>query len=382
MGNKPLLLVIIDGWGESSQKEGNALAHANIPNYRNLVAKYPFTTLEASGEAVGLPVDQMGNSEVGHLNIGAGRVVYQELTRINRSIREGTFDENQVLVEAMQNAKATNKAVHLMGLISDGGVHSSMEHLFALLEMTKKSGVHKVFVHAFLDGRDVPPASAKEYIAQLENKLKELEHGAIATVMGRYYAMDRDCRWDRVATSYRAMVEGEGKMSTMALAAIEQSYHERITDEFVVPTVIVDEKGNPKGKIAEDDTVIFFNFRADRARQLTQAFINKEFNDFVRPQGYIAVNFVTMTQYDIKFNIPVAFPPQNLDNTLGEVLSQHGLKQLRIAETEKYAHVTFFFNGGVEEPNEGEDRILIPSPQVATYNLKPEIMLVAVPVSD
>jgi 2,3-bisphosphoglycerate-independent phosphoglycerate mutase len=370
---KPLMLVILDGWGENDTEDGNALALAKLPNYRRLIANYPHTTLEASGEAVGLPAEQMGNSEVGHLNIGAGRVVYQELTRINKSIREGTFYKNQILTEAVEKAKKQNKAVHLMGLLSDGGVHSSLDHLYALLDLTKKYGVHKVFVHAFLDGRDVPPASAKEYVGKLEGKLKELGHGAIATVMGRYYAMDRDRRWERVAQAYKAMVEGEGKKSTMALAAVEQSYHERITDEFVVPTVIVDEAGNPKGRVAEGDTVIFFNFRADRAREITRAFIDKEFDGFVRPKGYFPVHFVAMTQYDFTFDIPVAFPPQNLNNTLGEVLSKNGLKQLRIAETEKYAHVTFFFNGGVEEPNEGEDRILIPSPKVATYNQKPEM---------
>lgn len=380
MGYRPLMLVILDGWGEREEKEGNALALAKLPNYRALLAKYPHTALEASGEAVGLPAGQMGNSEVGHLNIGAGRVVYQELTRINKAIKEGTFYRNQVLVEAMEKAKEKGKAVHLLGLVSEGGVHSSLDHLFALLDMTKECGITEVYVHAFLDGRDVPPASAKEYIEKLEVKLREIGHGAIATVMGRYYAMDRDRRWERVALAYKAMVQGEGKMSTMASAAIEQSYQERITDEFVVPSVIVDEKGQPKGRVQEGDTVIFFNFRADRARELTRAFIEKDFDGFVRPDGFLPVHFVTMTQYDINFDVPVAFPPQNLANTLGEVLSRRGLKQLRIAETEKYAHVTFFFNGGIEEPNEGEDRILIPSPKVATYNLKPEMS--AYPVTE
>lgn len=373
MGRIPLLLVILDGWGERKEKEGNALALANLPNYRHFLCRYPHTTLKASGEDVGLPPGQMGNSEVGHLNIGAGRVVYQELTRINKEIREGVFQQNWVLVEAIKKAKSQDKAVHLMGLVSDGGVHSNIDHLFALLEMIKEHGVKKVFVHAFLDGRDVPPASAKEYISSLEAKLEELGQGAIATVMGRYYAMDRDCRWERVAGAYKAMVLGEGKKSTMALAAIEESYGERITDEFVVPTVIVNEKGQPKGCVEQGDTVIFFNFRADRAREITRAIIEEDFQGFKRSGGYRPVHFVAMTQYDLNFEIPVAFPPQNLDNTLGEVLSKQGLKQLRIAETEKYAHVTFFFNGGVEEPNEGEDRILIPSPKVATYNLQPEM---------
>lgn len=373
MAVKPVVLVIMDGWGLREKKDGNAIALAQLPCYGELEKKYPYTTLVASGEAVGLPAGQMGNSEVGHLHIGAGRVVYQELTRISRDIREGGFYKNPVFLEALRGAKDRGKAVHLMGLVSDGGVHSHIEHLFALLDMAKEVGVERVFVHAFLDGRDVPPASAKDYLTQLEQKLKDLGCGAIATVMGRYYAMDRDQRWERTALAYKAMVLGEGKMAPMALAAVQQSYEERITDEFVVPTVIVDEKGEPKGKIQPGDTLIFFNFRADRARQLTRAFTQEDFSGFVRPQGLIPVHYVTMTQYDLEFTNPVAYPPQDLENTLGEVLSKHNLKQLRMAETEKYAHVTFFFNGGIEEPYPGEERVLIPSPKVATYNLKPEM---------
>lgn len=373
MGHKPVVLVILDGWGLSDNTEGNALAMAKLPCYLQLKQEYPFTTLAASGEAVGLPPGQMGNSEVGHLNIGAGRVVYQELTRINRAIKQGEFYENAALVDAMQYAKEKGKAVHFMGLLSDGGVHSHIDHLMAMLDMTKKLKVDKVFVHAFLDGRDVAPASAKEYIVQLERKFNELGYGAIATVMGRYYAMDRDRRWERTAQSYKAMVQGEGRKATLALAAVEQAYGERVTDEFVPPTVIVDEKGSPKGLISPGDTLIFFNFRADRARQLTRAFIEDDFQGFVRPEGLLPVKFVSMTQYDLTFDTPVAFPPQNLENTLGEVLSKNNIRQIRIAETEKYAHVTFFFNGGVEEPYPGEDRVLVPSPKVATYNLKPEM---------
>lgn len=373
MAVKPVVLVILDGWGVREAGDGNALALAHLPCFRKLESTYPYTTLTASGEAVGLPAGQMGNSEVGHLNIGAGRVVYQELTRINRDIREGGFYKNPVLVEALNRAKEQGKAVHLLGLVSDGGVHSHINHLFALLEMAKQAGLDRVFIHAFLDGRDVPPASAKEYLKQLELKCRELGCGTIATVMGRYYAMDRDRRWERTAQAYKAMVLGEGKMATMALAAVEQSYEERVTDEFVVPTVIVDEKGEPKGKIEPGDTVIFFNFRADRARQLTRAFIQEDFQGFVRPKGFFPVHYVSMTQYDLDFTNPVAYPPQNLENTLGEVLSKQGIKQLRMAETEKYAHVTFFFNGGIEDPYPGEDRVLIPSPKVATYNLKPEM---------
>jgi len=370
---KPLMLMILDGWGISSNQKGNALAEASIPNFKVLWDEFPHTALEASGEAVGLPAGQMGNSEVGHLNLGAGRVVYQEITRINKSIREGDFFTNPVFLEIMTGVKKRGRALHLMGLLSDGGVHSHIEHLYALLELAKRQGLEKVYVHAFLDGRDVPPANAREYFEALQQKFGELNLGQVATVMGRYYAMDRDGRWERTAKAFKAMVLGEGLKATFPKAAVERSYDRRVTDEFVEPTVIVDDRGNTVGRVAEGDGVIFFNFRADRARQITRAFVGEEFQRFTRPQGYRPVPFACMTQYDITIDAPVAFPPQDLVNTLGELLAEKGMKQLRIAETEKYAHVTFFFNGGVEEPNPGEDRILIPSPKVATYNLKPEM---------
>jgi 2,3-bisphosphoglycerate-independent phosphoglycerate mutase len=371
---KPTVLVILDGWGiAEEQDKGNAISQAKKPNYDYLMANYPHTILESSGEAVGLPEGQMGNSEVGHLNIGSGRIVYQELTRINKAVREGTIKTNPVFVDVIQYARKNDKALHLMGLLSDGGVHSHIDHLMALLNMAKEMGQEKVFVHAFLDGRDVPPNNALDYILPLEEKFKEIGIGKIATVMGRYYAMDRDKRWERTALAYKAMVNGEGIKATMAKMAVEQSYDKRVTDEFVEPTVIVNEDGSPVGKINPEDAVIFYNFRADRARQITRAFVDKDFNGFVREGGYLNVRFVCMTQYDAEIEAPVAYPPQNLENTLGEVINQAGLKQLRIAETEKYAHVTFFFNGGVEEANPGEDRILIPSPKVATYNLQPEM---------
>ncbi len=370
---KPLMLMILDGWGISTRKQGNALADASLPNFQALLKQYPHTALQASGEAVGLPEGQMGNSEVGHLNIGAGRVVYQEITRINKAIKEGDFSKNPAFLKIMGRVKEQGGALHLMGLLSDGGVHSHIEHLFALLELAKAQGVEKVFVHAFLDGRDVPPANAMEYFDALQKKFAELKLGQVATVMGRYYAMDRDQRWERVAKAFKAMVSAEGIKATFPKAAVERSYDRRVTDEFVEPTVIVDKTGQPVGQVNNNDGVIFFNFRADRAREITRAFVDEDFQGFVRPDGYKPIPFVCMTQYDITIDTPTAFLPQNLVNTLGEVLAAKGMKQLRIAETEKYAHVTFFFNGGAEEENEGEDRILIPSPKVATYNLKPEM---------
>jgi len=370
---KPLVLTILDGWGLCDRVKGNAIKEASLPVFNDLWQTFPHTVLEASGEAVGLPEGQMGNSEVGHLNIGAGRVVFQELTRISRAIRDKSFFNNPVLVEAMEKAKRNGSSLHLMGLLSDGGVHSHLNHLFALMDMAGQMGLNKVFVHCFLDGRDVPPANAKEYILSLQQKFKELGMGAIATVMGRYYAMDRDQRWDRVARAYQAMVYGVGVKSSLPRAAVEQSYEKRITDEFVEPTVIVDEKGEPVSTIKSEDSIIFFNFRADRAREITRAFVDEDFSEFDRGKEPPQVHFACMTQYDITIKAPVAFPPQNLQNTLGQVLAKQGLRQLRIAETEKYAHVTFFFNGGVEEPNKGEDRILVPSPKVATYNLQPEM---------
>ncbi|MDH7578162.1 MAG: 2,3-bisphosphoglycerate-independent phosphoglycerate mutase [Bacillota bacterium] len=370
---RPLALIILDGWGCAGEIRGNAVSLARIPNFLRLREKYPATTLVASGEAVGLPEGQMGNSEVGHLNIGAGRVVYQDITRISKAIRTGDFFANPVLVEAMQKAREREASLHLFGLVSDGGVHSHLTHLFALLEMAQRHGLPRVFIHAFLDGRDVPPASAKDYLQAVEKKCRELGTGVIATVMGRYYAMDRDRRWDRVEKAFDALVYGKGEKATLPRAAVERSYEAGVTDEFVLPTVIVDAHGNPKGKVEPGDVIIFYNFRADRAREITRAFTDREFEGFARKNGYPGVHFVCMTQYDVTIPAPVAFPPQSLKNTLGEVLAARGLRQLRIAETEKYAHVTFFFNGGVEEPNPGEDRVLIPSPKVATYDLKPEM---------
>ncbi len=369
---KPLMLMILDGWGYSPVYEGNAIANSNLPNFRYLEGNYPKTLLEASGESVGLPSGQMGNSEVGHLNIGAGRVVYQELTRIFKAIKQGEINNNKVLNQAMDRARECGKALHLMGLLSDGGVHSHIEHLFSLLDMAKSRGVEKVYIHAILDGRDVLPQSAKQYVRELEEKLKTIRLGKIATVTGRYYLMDRDNRWERVEQGYRGLVYGEGVKAPNALAAVEKSYDLRVTDEFVLPTVIIDEEGEPIGKVQDGDSIIFFNFRADRAREITRAFVDEDFAGFSRPNRP-NVYYVCLTEYDVTIPAPVAFPPQNLENTLGEVFSKYNIKQLRIAETEKYAHVTFFFNGGVEDPCPGEERCLIPSPRVATYNLQPEM---------
>jgi len=367
----PVMLIVLDGWGYSEETRGNALAQANLPNYSRLRANYPNTLLKASGEEVGLPKGQMGNSEVGHLNIGAGRVVYQELTRIFKAIEDGEFFTNPQFLDIMDKAKQTGKALHLMGLLSDGGVHSHIDHLYALLKLAKQRGLDKVYIHCFLDGRDVLPDIAKTYIAALEGKCRELGVGKIASISGRYYAMDRDHRWDRVKMAWDALVLGRGEMAATAAAAVEQSYERKAQDEFVLPTVLLDGPV-PTALIKDGDSVIFFNFRADRARQITRAFVDRDFDGFDREKN-VKVNYVCLTQYDATIDAPVAFPPQNLSNTLGKVLSDKGLKQLRIAETEKYAHVTFFFNGGVEEPNPGEDRILIPSPNVPTYNLKPEM---------
>jgi len=370
---KPLMLIILDGWGIRKETEGNAVARANAPYFKDLLDKYPHTQLGASGEDVGLPDGQMGNSEVGHLNIGAGRIVYQEFTRISKAIREGDFFRNEALLAAIDNVKSRGSSLHLIGLLSDGGVHSHITHLYALLDLARRHGLGKVYVHALLDGRDVPPANAREYIDALENKFRELGVGAIATVMGRYYAMDRDRRWDRVEKAYNAMVFGEGLKATLASGAVAKSYEKGETDEFVLPTVIIKETGEPVATIRDGDSVIFYNFRPDRAREITRAFVDDDFSGFKRKEGFPQVHYVCMTQYDKTIDAPVAFKPQVLVNTLGEYLSRQGIKQLRIAETEKYAHVTFFFNGGVEPPNPGEERILIPSPKVATYDLKPEM---------
>lgn len=369
MAKKPLLLMILDGWGIAPPGPSNAATEAKTPHLSSYFKEYPHTQILCSGEDVGLPAGQMGNSEVGHLNMGSGRIIYQELTRITKAIKEQTFFANPVLLEAMQNVKVKGTALHLMGLVSDGGVHSHIEHLFALLEMAKKCGVTKVFVHAFLDGRDVGPKTALTYIKALETKMQELGLGTIATVSGRYYAMDRDKRWERVEKAYRTMVNGEGKHFASAAAGIEAAYAEGVTDEFVVPFVA----GPGAETIKKDDSLIFFNFRPDRARELTRALNDKDFPNFARPEDCRPVCFVCMTSYDVTIAAPVAFAPEHHADTLGEVLAAHGLHQLRIAETEKYAHVTFFFNGGVETPNPLEERILIPSPKVATYDLQPEM---------
>ena len=372
MSKKPTVLMILDGYGLNDKKEGNAVYLAKTPVMDKLMAEYPFVKGNASGLVVGLPDGQMGNSEVGHMNMGAGRIVYQELTRITKEIQDGDFFKNEALLAAMKNAKENNSAVHFMGLLSDGGVHSHNTHLYGLLEMAKREGVEKVYVHCFLDGRDTPPASGKEFVEALEAEMKKIGVGEIATVSGRYYAMDRDNRWDRVELAYNALTTGEGVKGTDAPAAVQASYDNDKTDEFVLPTVI-EKDGQPTGVISDKDSVVFFNFRPDRAREITRAFCDDDFQGFerkARPQ----VTFVCFTDYDDTIqNKQVAFHKVQLHNTFGEYLAAHNMTQARIAETEKYAHVTFFFNGGVEEPNKGEDRILVKSPKVATYDLQPEM---------
>src|SRR5579863_1365599 len=370
---RPVVLMILDGWGVNPRFEGNALAQAQIPFYRSLLKSYPHTTLDASGKAVGLPNGQMGNSEVGHLNMGAGRIVHQELSRINLSIENGEFFKNSVLKMAMEASRANGSALHLLGLLSDGGVHSHIKHLFGLLELAREERIKEVFIHVFLDGRDTPPQSALTYLYQLEEKIDAIGLGTVATVIGRYYAMDRDKRWDRVRKAYDAIVLGKGESAPSADEAIRRCYAEGITDEFMLPTVIV-RNNRPAGPMQDRDAAIFFNFRADRARQLTAALARKNFAEFPREKAVEFSQFVTLTSYDESFTLPTAFSPVRLDNMLGEYLSTLGLKQLRIAETEKYAHVTYFFNGGKEKVYPGEDRVLIPSPQdVATYDEKPEM---------
>ncbi len=365
---KPLVLMILDGFG-IAPTEGNAIAAAKKPNLDKIFAENPHTQIGASGMDVGLPDGQMGNSEVGHTNIGAGRIVYQELTRITKSAQDGEMDKNEALVKAMKNAKENGKALHFMGLLSDGGVHSHNSHLYALLEMAKRMGLEKVFIHCFMDGRDVPPSSGKDYVAELLKKLEEIGVGKVATVMGRYYAMDRDNRWERVEKAYAAMVYGEGEQADCPLCAMQNSYDKEVTDEFVAPTVI---KGAEP--ISEGDSVIFYNFRPDRAREITRTLVDPNFNGFERKKGFFPLTYVCMTQYDATMpNVDVAYKPESLKNTFGEYISNNGMTQLRIAETEKYAHVTFFFNGGVEKQYPGEDRILVKSPAVATYDLQPEM---------
>ena len=365
---KPLVLMILDGFG-IAPKEGNAIVAASTPNLDRILKENPVTKIGASGLDVGLPDGQMGNSEVGHTNIGAGRIVYQELTRITKSAEEGDMEKNPALLNAMQSAKENGKALHFMGLLSDGGVHSHNTHLYALLKMAKSLGLEKVFVHCFLDGRDVPPSSGKDYVKELMEKLSEIGVGKVATVMGRYYAMDRDNRWERVEKAYAAMVYGEGLRADCPVCAVQHSYDENVTDEFVVPTVV--DGAQP---IESGDSVIFYNFRPDRAREITRTLVDPDFTGFERKKGFFPLNYVCMTQYDATMpNVDVAYKPESLENTFGEYLSKNDLTQLRIAETEKYAHVTFFFNGGVEKQYPGEDRILVKSPAVATYDLQPEM---------
>jgi 2,3-bisphosphoglycerate-independent phosphoglycerate mutase len=370
---KPLMLIILDGWGYREAIEGNAVLAAKTPNLDHLMEEYPWCFLEASGEAVGLPEGQMGNSEVGHLNIGAGRIVYQDLTRINLSIRKGDFFKNPAFLGAISNAKANDSSLHLMGLVSYGGVHSYMTHIYALIKLAQQEGLKKVYIHAFLDGRDVPPKAALKDIKELDAFCKENGSAKIATISGRYYAMDRDKRWDRTKLAYDALTMGVAPYKAPdAETAVSEAYERGETDEFVKPTVITDLEGKPEAVIKDNDSIIFFNFRPDRARQLTWAFVNKDFDSFPR-EKYPKVYYVCMAQYDETLDLPIAFPPEELKNVLGEVLSKQGLVQLRTAETEKYAHVTFFLNGGKEKCYEGEGRCLIPSPKVATYDLKPEM---------
>ena len=373
MSKKPIALIIMDGFGYNHKDYGNAIRAAKTPNIDRLLANYPHTLIGASGMDVGLPEGQMGNSEVGHTNIGAGRIVYQELTRITKSIKDGEFFSNEAFTAAVENCKKNDSALHLFGLLSNGGVHSHNSHLYGLLELAKKAGLTKVYVHCFMDGRDVPPTSGVDFVAELEEKLKEIGVGKIATVMGRYYAMDRDNRWDRVEKAYAALVYGEGNEAADAVEAIQASYDNDKTDEFVIPTVIKKD-GQPVGTVKANDSVIFFNFRPDRAREITRAMCDPEFTGFERRNGVFPLTYVCFTEYDE--TIPgkiIAFHKEEITNTFGEFLAANGLTQLRLAETEKYAHVTFFFNGGVEVPNKDEDRILVKSPAVATYDLQPEM---------
>ena len=371
-GKRPTVLLILDGYGFREEKEHNAIALADTPVMDRLMKECPFALGNASGLAVGLPEGQMGSSEVGHLNMGAGRIVYQDLTRITKEIEDGGFFENEALLKAINNAKENGTSLHLYGLLSDGGVHSHNSHLYALLELAKRHGLEKVYVHCFTDGRDTPPESGKDYVKELQEKMDQIGCGKIATVMGRYYAMDRDNNWDRVEKAYRALTLGEGVTADSAAEAVTQSYKKGETDEFIQPTVVM-ENGSPVATIEDGDSIIFFNFRPDRAREITRAFCSDEFDSFDRGSRK-QVTYVCFTDYDVTIpNKEIAFGKVVMTNTFGEWLAANGLKQARIAETEKYAHVTFFFNGGVEEPNKGEDRFLIPSPKVATYDLQPQM---------
>ncbi|MFT8321714.1 MAG: 2,3-bisphosphoglycerate-independent phosphoglycerate mutase [Bacillus sp. (in: firmicutes)] len=374
MSKSPVALIILDGFGLRSERMGNAVAQANKPNFDKYWNNYPHSTLVASGEAVGLPAGQMGNSEVGHLNIGAGRIVYQSLTRVNVAIREGNFEKNETFVNAMNHVKEKGKNLHLFGLLSDGGVHSHIEHMFALLRLAKEEGIKNVYIHGILDGRDVGQKTAEKYIKATQEKINEYGIGEFATISGRYYSMDRDKRWDRVEKSYRAMAYGEGPSYSNPLDVVEDNYNNGIFDEFVLPSVITKDNGEPVATIQDEDAVIFYNFRPDRAIQISNTFTNEDFRSFDRGENHPKnLYFVCLTHFSETVKGYVAFKPTNLDNTLGEVLSQNGLKQLRIAETEKYPHVTFFMSGGREAEFPGEKRILINSPKVATYDLKPEM---------
>ncbi len=371
---KPTLLLILDGWGQGKKDNTNAVYVANTPTLDSLMETYPTSILECCGEAVGLPKGQMGNSEVGHLNIGAGRIVYQDIVRIDKAIENGSFFKNKVIYNLISQVKKTGGKLHLMGLVSDGGVHSHQNHLYALIEFAKREGLDQVVVHAFLDGRDTPPKSGKKYIKMLTEKIKEIGCGVIGTISGRYYSMDRDKRWERTKLAYDAMVLGKGYVAYDAVEAVEEAYKRGESDEFVKPTVLVDKNNKPVALVEDGDGIFFFNFRADRIRQIVRSFWQKDFDFFERVKVPDLSGMATMTEYDKEFDLPIAFPPEKLKNILGEVCSNLGFKQFRIAETEKYAHVTYFFNGGVEEPFKGEDRLLIPSPKdVPTYDLKPEM---------
>ena len=373
MSKKPVVLMVLDGYGLSDKTEGNAIALANTPVMDKLKAECPFVAGNASGLAVGLPDGQMGNSEVGHMNIGAGRIIYQELTRITKSIKDGDFFENEEMLAAIENCKKNNSDLHLWGLLSDGGVHSHNTHLYAILELCKRQNFSDVYIHPFFDGRDTPPASGKGYLEELIEKTKEIGVGKVASMSGRYYAMDRDNRWDRVELAYKSLVTGEGVLAEDPVLAMQESYDKEVYDEFVLPTVIT-ENGKPVSLVKPNDSVIFFNFRPDRAREITRAFCSDDFDGFDRPYGRFPLVYVCFKDYDETIpNKLVAFKKEEIENTLGEYLASCGKTQLRLAETEKYAHVTFFFNGGVEEPNKDEDRTLVKSPAVATYDLQPEM---------
>ncbi|MCL2873377.1 MAG: 2,3-bisphosphoglycerate-independent phosphoglycerate mutase [Defluviitaleaceae bacterium] len=378
MAIKPTVLMILDGYGLTDNTKGNAVITAKTPNLDKLFKEYPFAEGAASGLDVGLPEGQMGNSEVGHLNIGAGRIIYQDLTRITKSIEDGDFFTNEALLSAIENCKKHSSDLHLYGLLSDGGVHSHIEHLFSLLKLAKDNGLTNVFVHAFLDGRDTPPTSGKSYIEQLEAEIDKTGVGKIATVLGRFYAMDRDKRYERVQVAYDALVLGKGKEYSSAVECINDSYSNGVSDEFVVPSVIMSDD-KPTASIKENDSIIFFNFRPDRAREITRCFCDPAFNEVKRNHGYFPLKYVCFTEYDETMpNVEVAYSNEPPHNTLGEYVSSIGLTQLRLAETEKYAHVTFFFNGGIEAEFEGEDRILVPSPKVETYDLLPEMSAIEV----